>query len=66
MIMQPGDEVCVLFGGRPIFVLRPMVDHHIFIGDSYILDEDIMWGKVTEQVKKGHAAASPVFTFELR
>jgi hypothetical protein len=66
MVMQPGDEVCVLFGGRPAYVLRPMVAHHVFIGDTYIMDEDIMWGKATQQVKKGQSPGSPVVIFELR
>jgi hypothetical protein len=64
--MQPGDEVCVLFGGRLPFVLRPMQDHHVFIGDTYLADEHIMWGKATEQVKRGQSPGVPVGMFELR
>jgi hypothetical protein len=64
-VMRPGDEVCVLFGGRMPFVIRPMDDHHVFIGDTYLHDHDIMWGDSTKAARsrKGHIT---VETFELR
>ena len=65
-MMQPRDEVCILFGGRVPFVLRPMGDHHLFIGDCYIMDDDVMWGKPTEEVKGGRAPGVKVVMFELR
>ena len=49
--MKEGDEVYVLFGGRTPFVLRRMTDHHIFIGETYVHDDNIMWGKLTERVR---------------
>ncbi|ODH37712.1 hypothetical protein ACO22_02568 [Paracoccidioides brasiliensis] len=52
-MMSPGDEVCVLFGGRVPFILRRMADYHLFIGDTYINDDDdddAMWGKITEGI----------------
>jgi len=65
MTMQAGDEVCVLFGGRPPFILRPMPDHHVFIGDAYVRDDAVMWGKATEDVRRNGTEA-PIVSFELR
>jgi hypothetical protein len=64
--MQPGDEVCVLFGGRPPFIVRPVCNHYLFMGDTYVMDEQIMWGKATEDIKRGRSPGTPVVTFELR
>lgn len=63
-IMRPGDEVCVLFGGRVPFVLRRIQDHHILLGDTYIHDENIMWGKLTEGVR--FRKQLPIMTYEIR
>ncbi|OBT64927.1 hypothetical protein VE03_05679 [Pseudogymnoascus sp. 23342-1-I1] len=49
-MMRPGDEVCVLYGGRLPFILRPRTGHHIFVGDTYLCDEEIMWGEAAEAV----------------
>ena len=64
-MMQEGDEVCVLFGGRMPFLLRRKPDHHLFIGESYLHDHDIMWGRVTEGIKRGRSPI-PVTTFDIR
>ena len=64
-MMQPGDEIVVLFGGRMPFVLRRRPDHHVFVGDCYIRDDDLMWGKMTERVRF-RRGGPPVSTFELR
>ena len=64
-MMQEGDEVCVLFGGRVPFLLRRKPDHHLFIGESYLHDHDIMWGRVTEAIKRGRSPI-PVTTFDIR
>ncbi len=50
-MMQEGDEVCILFGGRMPFLLRCKPDHHLFICESYLHDYDHMWGMVTEAIK---------------
>lgn len=62
--MQPGDELVTLFGGRMPFVVRPRMGYHVFVGACYVVDEELMWGKVTERVrfKRG---GPPVQTFEL-
>ncbi|KAI4162414.1 MAG: hypothetical protein LQ342_003980 [Letrouitia transgressa] len=63
-MMRPGDEVCVLFGGRAPFVLRRMQDHHILLGDTYLHDENIMWGNLTEGVR--FRKQLPIMTYEIR
>ena len=50
MMMQPGDEIIVLFGGRFPFVVRRRDDHHVFIGQCYLVDDELMNGKVTEKI----------------
>ena len=64
-MMQEGDEVCVLFGGRVPFLLRRKPDHHLFIGESYLHDHDIMWGRVTQAIKRGRSPI-PITTFDIR
>ncbi len=64
-MMQEGDEVCIVFGGRVPFLLRRKPDHHLFIGESYLHDHDLMWGKVTETIKRGRSLI-PVTTFDIR
>lgn len=63
--MAPGDEIVVLFGGRLPFVARRKADHHIFIGQCYLVDEDVMWGKWTEQVLK-HNSGPQRLTYHFR
>ncbi|KAL8993106.1 MAG: hypothetical protein Q9169_006597 [Polycauliona sp. 2 TL-2023] len=63
-VMEKGDEVCVLFGGRVPFILRRMHDHHVFIGETYIHDDGIMWGKLTEGVRFRNQL--PTITFDIR
>jgi hypothetical protein len=68
MMMRPGDEVCVLFGGRAPYILRPMVQgYHVFVGETYLCDNDIMWGKAAEAVRFGKSQSRiPAVTFDLR
>lgn len=65
-VMEPGDEVVVLLGGKLPFVLRPRPDHHVFIGACYVRDNDVMWGVETEKVRFNKPGARPRCTFELR
>lgn len=65
-MMRPGDEVCVLFGGRIPFILRRTPDHHLFIGDTYIHEHDVMWGKITEGIKRRGETDFPVFLYEMK
>ncbi|ODH50508.1 hypothetical protein GX48_03326 [Paracoccidioides brasiliensis] len=68
-MMSPGDEVCVLFGGRVPFILHRMADYHLFIGDTYINDDDddddAMWGKITEGIKNHRKSNIPSFLYEM-
>ncbi|KAK1625698.1 HET domain-containing protein [Colletotrichum phormii] len=61
--MQPGDEVVVLFGGRMPFIARQRGDHRLLIGSCYLVDEELMWGKVTEKVRFNRGGP-PRVTFE--
>ncbi|OJD13094.1 hypothetical protein AJ78_06415 [Emergomyces pasteurianus Ep9510] len=65
-ITRPGDEVCVLFGGRVPFILRRMPDHHLLIGDTYVHEHAVMWGKITEGIKRRGRTDVPVFLFDIR
>ncbi|CAM1504816.1 Fc.00g024070.m01.CDS01 [Cosmosporella sp. VM-42] len=66
-VMQAGDEVVVLFGSRVPFVIRPRPDHHIFIGECLIIDDEVMHGRYTERIlRKKPGFAPPRMTFELR
>lgn len=49
-IMRPGDQVCVLFGGRVPYVLRPRGQQWAFIGDSYLHDLHIISGTAATDV----------------
>ena len=44
-MMREGDDICVLYGGYVLFVLRQHgPQNHVFVGDTYVHDFDIMWG----------------------
>jgi len=65
-VMQPGDEVVVLFRGRMPYVLRLAgPNRHVFLGDCYVRDEDIMYGKVTKSVRHGREGPLARF-YEMR
>jgi len=65
-VMQPGDEVVVLFRGRMPYVLRLAgPSRHVFLGDCYVRDEDIMYGKVTESLRHGREGPLARF-YEMR
>lgn len=58
-MMRTGDEVCVLYSGRAPYILRRMHDHHVFVGNTFVNDEDIMWGKTVEDVRSGRKPDTP-------
>jgi hypothetical protein len=64
-IVRPGDEVVVLFRGPMPYVLRRRNDHHVLIGDCYIRDDNIMYGKVTKSVRHGKGGP-PVQFYNIR
>jgi len=49
--MQTGDEVCVLFGGEVLFILRSVLDHYWLVGECYV--HGLMQGEAMEQWKAG-------------
>jgi len=64
-VMQPGDEVVVLFRGRMPYILRRRPDHYVFIGECYVQDDNIMYGGATQSVRYG-IGGTPMFIYELR
>jgi hypothetical protein len=34
--MQTGDVVCILFGCKVPYILRPVDGHYLLVGDAYI------------------------------
>jgi hypothetical protein len=55
--MKPGDEVCVLLGGRVPFVLREAQNGWLLVGETYLHDVGLMTGKIANDVVKGHHKA---------
>jgi hypothetical protein len=45
--MQIGDEVCVLFCGETLFILRPIKKHYRLVGECYV--HGLMQGEPMEQ-----------------
>ena len=42
-MMREGDEVVILYGGGVPYMLRLLDDvQHLFVGDTYLHDEDVM------------------------
>ncbi|KAF5601570.1 heterokaryon incompatibility 6 OR allele [Fusarium subglutinans] len=51
--MRPGDIVCVLFGGRTPYVIRPtaVADEYLFLGPAYV--HGLMDGEAIDAWEKG-------------
>jgi hypothetical protein len=51
--MKPGDQVCMLFGGKTMFVLKPLIgtDTHLFIGPYYL--NGVMKEEILDMVAAG-------------
>ncbi|KAK3307765.1 heterokaryon incompatibility protein-domain-containing protein [Chaetomium strumarium] len=45
-VMEPGDVVCVLYGGNMPFCLRPWGDKYLLVGECYV--HGVMNGEVVE------------------
>ncbi|EWG35981.1 hypothetical protein FVEG_00158 [Fusarium verticillioides 7600] len=56
--MRPGDIVCVLFGGRTPYVLRPtaVADEYLFLGAAYV--HELMDGEAIDAWEKGKRTES--------
>jgi hypothetical protein len=47
--VEPGDVVCILFGGNLPYMMRPLgLDEFIFLGPSYV--HGIMYGEAYHEV----------------
>ena len=65
-MMREGDEVVVFYGGRLPFIIRDAGQgFHVFVGDTYLHDDDIMWGKTVDAVNEKRGAFREE-TFRLR
>jgi hypothetical protein len=49
--MEAGDVVCILFGCKVPYVLRPVDGHYLLVGDAYV--HGIMDGEAMEQLASG-------------
>lgn len=63
--MRPGDKIIVLFGGQLPYVVRPKAGYHTFVGQCYIVDEEVLSGKWTASVRV-HNTGPAKTTFHLR
>ncbi|KUJ11167.1 uncharacterized protein LY89DRAFT_238894 [Mollisia scopiformis] len=48
---QSGDLVCILFGGRMPFILRPIEEGYFLLGDSYV--HGVMRGEIMADFEEG-------------
>ncbi|KAI1031855.1 hypothetical protein LB504_000149 [Fusarium proliferatum] len=57
--MRPGDVVCVLFGGRTPYVIRPTAapDEYLFLGPAYV--HGLMDGEAIDAWEKGKRTENP-------
>jgi hypothetical protein len=63
-MMQPGDQVVVLFGGSLPFILRPWGREWLLIGDTYLHHDSILQGEQVQMVRSS-SGPSRVETFRL-
>lgn len=42
-VMLPGDQLCILFGGQQLYVLRPKGKFHQLVGQCFV--QGLMWGE---------------------
>jgi hypothetical protein len=53
-VLEVGDVVCVLFGGKMPFCLRPWGRHNLLVGECYV--HGLMGGEALEMLKRGDVA----------
>jgi hypothetical protein len=53
-VLNVGDIVCVLFGGKMPFCLRPCGNHYLLVGECYV--HGFMGGEAMEMLARGDAA----------
>lgn len=59
-VMEKGDIICVLFGGKMPFCLRPWRNQYLFVGECYV--HGLMDGEAMEMMRQGHLSEE---TFEI-
>jgi hypothetical protein len=64
-VMQPGEFVVVLFGGKVPFVMRPVQTEWLFLGESYLREEHILRGRAVMDVRSG-SRKGQAETFRIR
>ena len=52
-VMRQGDMVAVLFGGHMPFILRPVQNDWLLVGDTYMHSSDLMNGHLVDRVRRG-------------
>jgi hypothetical protein len=53
-VLRVGDVVCVLFGGKMPFCLRPQGRHYLLVGECYV--HGVMGGEAMEMLERGEVA----------
>jgi hypothetical protein len=59
-VMEEDDIICVLFGGKLPFCLRPWKTQYLFVGECYV--HGLMDGEAMEMMSQGHLSRD---TFEI-
>lgn len=65
MVARPGDVVVVLFGGKYPFLLRQLAHEWLFLGETYLRNNDVMLGQAVTQVRSAKGKQR-VETFRVR
>ena len=50
-VMQPGDQLCILFGGQQLYILRAKGEFHQLVGECFV--HDLMWGEGLKAYQEG-------------
>ncbi|KAM5344545.1 hypothetical protein ACJ41O_013080 [Fusarium nematophilum] len=56
-VTQPGDVVAILFGGKVPYILRPVDDHYLFVGECYV--HGIMYGELVSECQGDKVDKTP-------
>ena len=59
--LQPDDQICVLFGSQVPLVLRKVDDHHVLVGECFVLG--LMDGEAITRLEEGKEEQT---TFDIR
>jgi len=62
-VLQPQDIICVLYGGKVPYILRPAGDHYLFVGEAYV--HGYMEGEAISQWRAGELGGIKEQVFEI-